>query len=564
MEKYLNKAKECWNNRPFIASIIVFLFIFTTFFLIFSFAVGDPSVGDKYFHFQYANLLRTEGLGAVQHFDWINSSNVPNEGGRYAVNLFQVSLIPFTYFSNWLFALHIADVFQMSIAISLIYYVMRKSRVKHPLFFTVIFFTSSYLLLRLLIGRAFILATALVFVEMFFAIEKKYKSLLAVIIFHILWHHNTYFMPLIVVGIVEASRYLVYQKFFIKNFIVTIIGIVVGMAFFPGFPYSLFSWMKNIFQIQSGGVVGVSSQSIGGTELASKDFMKHFVSNEIFLFFFIFSIVIVIFIYFLQKRGDALFENTYNRKYVLWIYSLFIFMISTTFGTLVVSGRFFDFLLPTVFVLTAFIVTIITNSKKIVIEKTLRKWLTVGIWMFTFIIITNSFITIYTAANKFDYKPVGKAAKWIEDNSSGREKVFLRNWGNFPLIFFGNTNNVYSMGMEPMALKGHNERLYWKYYNMYTHNYFCEADGDCKEQLEVDKKALKKVDESVREKVEKMNSEKIINSIRYDFGSKFIVSDAESFTTTILLSPELIESYQTFASDKFKGRFTQFTVFKLK
>ncbi len=553
-----------WNNHPLIASMIVFVFVFSTLFLVYFVSSGDPIVGDKYFHFKYASLLRTEGIDAVQHFNWINSSNMPYEGSRYAVNLFQVSLIPFTYFSDWLFAIHIVDVFQISMAISLIYYVMHKSRVRYPLFFTFILLTSAYFVLRLLIGRAYVLAVALIFVEMFFAIEKKYKSLLAVTIFHILWHQNTYFMPLVVVSIVEASRYLVYQKFFIKNFIATAVGVVIGMAFFPGFPLSLVGWMQDIFKIQSTDVADIGSLSIGGTELVSKDFMSHFVAQEIFLALFIFGIIATLFIYILQKKSDILFDNLQNQKHVMWIYALFIFMISTTFGTLIISGRFFDFLIPSIFILSAFIVTIIVNTKKIIIEDNLRKWLIVGVWIFAIIIVSNVFISVYAAANKFDYKPVGDAAQWIQKNSIEGEKVFLHNWGNFTLMFFGNSDNVYSMGIEPMSLKNYDEGLYWKYYNIFMYNYYCDAIGDCKEQLEVDKKVLKTVSNDVQKEVEKINSRKIINSIKNDFGSKIIVSDSNAFTVTILLNPDLIESYQTFTSDKFKGKFSEFTVFKLK
>ncbi len=544
--------------------MIVFVFVFSIFFSLYSLSSGDPVVGDKYFHFKYAYLLRTEGLSAVQNFDWINSSSGVTNGSRQAVSLFQISLIPFTYLQNWLFALHVIDVLQMSVAIAIIYYVMRKSRVKYPLFFTVIFFTSSYFILRLLIGRAFVLAIAFIFLEMFFAIEKKYKSLFVVVLLHVLWHQSTYFLPLVVISIVEASRYLVHHKFFVKNFVATIIGVIVGMAFFPGFPLSLFSWLKNIFQIQSTDFVDVGSRSIGGTELVAKDFMSHFVLQELFLSFFVVGIVITLFIYFLQKKEDILFKKIENQKHIVWVYSLFIFMISTTFGALVMSGRFFDFLIPIIFVLGAFVVTVIENAKKIYIDSDLRKWLGVGVWIFMIIVIGNALIVVYAAANRFDYEPARASAQWIEDNSNGRERVFLRDWGNFTFMFFGNSNNVYTMGIEPMALKNSDEELYWKYYNIFMYNYYCDVGGDCEEQLLENKEILKNASDDVRKKIEKENSRKIINSIKNDFGAKFILADSGAFATTILLNPDLIESHQTFESNKFEGRFMKFTVFKLK
>jgi len=559
MVHHMNNIKKYLNNHPLLASMIVFLCIVLIFTLVTVKSNGDPLRGDHYFHFKYAYLLRTEGLDAIKNFDWIYLGGV----GRYNGSLFQVSLIPFTYLNNWLMALSMVDAFYASITISIIYYILKKTRVRFPLFFALTLFTSTYFIARIFWGRAFVLVIALTFMEMRFAIEKKYKALFFTILFHILWHQNTYFMPLIVIGIVETSRYLVYQKMYIKNVISTLIAIVVGMTFFPGFPNSLIGWMRNIFVIQSDKSLNQNVQSIGGLELAAKDFVSTFVNEKMLLALLIFCIFVVVFLYIKQKNKSKSFYEKIDKTYFIWTYSLFIFVILTLFGSITISGRLFDFLIPSIFVLCAFIVTILIKSQKVCVDRLLLKYFAVGVIMYVAVLSLNTLTDAYLYANKFDYNPTGQVAKWIEEKSDGRDKVFLLNWSDFTTIFFSNHNNVYATGIEPMTLKTYDEALYWKYYNIFNYHHYCEKQGDCTDEIEMIREYINNNNDK-RGIIEKKNSANMINSIKNDFDAKFIVSSSPSFTRAIELHPELISDSFHIKSDKYTGKSMEFTVFKLK
>ena len=563
LEKLVSKIKLYLNNHPFIASVVVFILIILSFFIIIVvYADGDPVMGDHYFHFEYADLLRTKGLDPVKNFDFIYSIAKDNkEHSRYAVSLFQISLIPFTFFKNKILGLNFADIFQASTFIAIVYYIMHKSKIKYPLIFTLLMFTSSYFVMRLLIGRAFVLAISFIFLEMYFGINKKCKVLFAVTLLHILWHQNTYFMPIAVIGAVEASRYLVTQKMHWKNIVSVVIAIITGMIFFPGFPNSLFSWLFNIFAIQSGNTVGADVQSIGGNELISKDFMRYFANDTILLASFVFDVVGIMYLYILQKQ-----QNIVNdiRKYTIWSYALFLFMIVMMLGSISLSGRFYDFLYPTIFILAGYITTIFIKLKKIDINIVLLKFLKAGFLIVLFIIITNVFIKIYEKSNSFDALPAQKVAQWVANNSQDNDKVFLSNWGLFTIMFFNNHNNKYSMGIEPISLRNQNEEVYWKYYNIFRYNFYCEEQGDCKEELNIKKEQFKNLTKAKQKIAEKENSKKIINFIKNDFQSKFIISSSNSFSKTIKLNPKMIEKTFYVKSDKYKGQFMEFTVFKLK
>lgn len=564
--KYWKLFEKRWSTGPLFASCLVFLFFATSILFLFSMANGDPVADDHYFHFKYAYLLRTEGWNAVQNFDWIYLTGLAEGDSRYTVNLYQISLIPFTYISDWFFGLRVADTFFGSFVLAVCYFIMRKARVKHALLFTFLIFGFSYFAYRVLLGRAFVLIIGILFLEMFFTIEKRYKSLFFLSFLHVLWHQSTYFMPLAIVGAVEAARYLVYFKFYFKNIFAVISAIILGMIFFPGFPMSILSLGGSLFSLQTDAAIGGGAEvnTLGGKELLSKDFFGQFVDAEMILALFIFCVIAVAYIYTVLKKNNHIFNTSEKKKNIVWIFSLFVFTIVMMFGTISVSGRVFDFFVPAIFLLSGVIITFFVQNKIIHIEKTFQKFFLWGAYVLAGIFVIGSYIHIYERANTFDYEPTEKVAQWIQEESDGKEKVFLHNWSNFTILFFGNSQNVYSMGIEPTALKGYDSSLYWKYYNIYWYGYYCTEERDCEEEMKVEEEYFEKKPPEELVLRQKENSKKIINSIKNDFDAKFIVSDTEPFSNMILLNPELIEDYFHVQSKKFNGKWNEFTVFKLK
>lgn len=548
-------------HHPLYVSAVFFVCCFMIMAGIFVVSDGDPVPDDGYFHFRLAALLGSEGPAVAQNFDWIYLSRGAEAGAQYPISLYQIFLAPFSLISDGVMGLHIAIAFYISAVFAIMYYVMKKECVKYPLFFTLLSMTSSYLFARMLLGRAFVLIPSLILLEMYFAIHKKYVPLFFTVIVHVLWHQATYLFPVIIVSIVEIARYMTELKCAARNFAVACGGLFVGMMFFPGFPGSLISWLQGIFVMQEKDP-NAASGSLGGVEMASKDFMTYFAGQELVLCMFIFCVGVAVFLYVAQKK--MIIYDTLSKERRVWVYALFIFLLGITYGSTMLSGRFYDFVFPTLVMLCAIGVTIIDELKMITIAGHMGPWLrgmcvTVLIFM-----CLNTLIYVYARSNEYDYTPAKDAAEWIKDHSDGREKVYVHNWGNFSLMFFGNTKNVYSTGIEPTTLKNYDPALYWKYYNIFAHNYYCDLLRDCGDLVAKNELQIAKLDEAGKSVILKKNSEAVINSIKNDFDATFIVSDAEDFDRLLLASPELIESYQEFESEKFEGKHMRFVVYKLR
>lgn len=556
----VNFCKEKWY-RPFFASTIFFVCVFVIFSAIFVISEGDPVPDDEYFHFRFAHLLGTEGFGVAQNFDWIYLSKSAEIGAQYPISLYQVFLIPFSFIADQIMGLHIAIAFYIGMVFAIIYYVMRKENVRYPLFFAVLAMTSSYVLARMLLGRAFVLIPSLILLEMYLVIHKKYIPLFSVIIIHILWHQATYFLPIIIVGIVETARYLAEQRCVIRNFFVVCAGTVFGMMFFPGFPKSLIGWLCGILAMQKNDS-NAASGTLGGAEMASKDFMSYFVDQELVFGMLVFCVSIAMFLYVSQKK-EVIYKSLSNERRI-WVYTLCIFLLCITYGSTMLSGRFYDFVFFALVMACAVGVTIIYELRVFTIERHVALWLRgtmiVGI---TFLFLS-ALIYVYARSNEFDYAPAEQSAQWIENHSDGREKVYVHNWGNFNLLFFGNTKNVYSAGIEPTTLKNYDPVLYWKYYNIFAHNYYCEQLRDCGDVVDRVMTQLEGKDQAVKDAFFYKNSEAIVHSIRNDFDARFIVSDSEEFNAVLFASPHLIDTWQTFESKKFNGKHMRFIVYKLK
>ena len=546
-------------ERPLFASLILCGILTIVFLSIFVVSDGNPRVDDRYFHMKYAYLLRTEGLDVVKNFDWIYMINDQDGVHRYSVSLFQIALIPFTFFSDLIFAIDVVDALFASAAIALFYYIMRKEKVRYPLFFALVLVGTSFFITRLLMGRAYVFVMSLVFLEMYFAIQKKYVPLAVLVAFHVLWHQATYFMPLIIIGIVELARYLNVKKIDRKNLIYGGCGFAAGMIFFPGFPFSLISRMKNLFFVNSVAADG----SIGAGEMVGKNIFIDLVDKDLLLFVLLLGMGSAVF--FFYAKNTMVEKDEKCSKKIHWIFSLALFMIFVLCGSFFISARFFDFVLPTTIFLFAMVLTTVLSMRSLRIDDGYMQKISFALWIWLACVSVLSVRGIYANANYFEYRPIGQAAAWIEKNSDNeREKVFLHNWSHFTVFFFGNHYNAYSMGIEPASLKARDEGLYWKYYNMFAYAYYCELEGDCEDRVKKYYAKINSVDPQTRSYMDKKNSENIIQSLKTDFDAKFVVSDSSEFTRVIALSPEFIAARYDMKPSQFQGNALTFTVFKLK
>lgn len=558
MQSYFKNLIFLYNKYPIVAAVAVFFMVFIVFWISYIYDTGDTAIDDHFFHFKYASLLYSQGWDAVEGFDWIYLNGISTEANRYQVGLYNIFIIPFTFITDQMLGVKIMDAFFASVFFAILYYTMRKMCIKNSVFFLLFIGITAFFLARILTGRAYVIAVSLIFLEMYFAVEKKYKLLFVATMLHVMWHQSTFFMPIVITLIAESARYLSYYKLFFKNIIASLVGMCVGMMIYSGFPMNIVSLIKNIFFVQSSSTTIDSSV---GAEVYSRDFITSFVLNfEIFFLFAVLSSVITIYIY-INVRNGYIKRSSFRNNQLVFLYAFFILLIVTISGTIIVSGRFFDYYIPTTIILFALVVTIIFEKQQVIVKDFLKKIVYNTTYVFIIILCMGSLLVMKKTFVEFDHARIFEAAQWIEERSEQKDKVYLDNWSYFTSLFFYNDKNIYSTGLEPNDALRESPELYWKWQNYRKNLFYCEQWYNCKDEAKEFFDSANKLSEEEMQKQYKVNSMRIIKSIRNDFDAKFIVSDNESFNSILHYNEEMFKDTFQFTNES--GKITM-EVFQLK
>jgi hypothetical protein len=362
-----NKIKQMWQ-KPFIASVAVFVFFFGLISFFHLQTPGTLAIGDQYFHFRLADMIKERGLSSMNDFDWIYFSEQRAEGEPRKVQLFNIFQIPFTFFQDDFLGLKISAIFWASLTLSILYYLLRKFKVPYALIFTLLLFSSYGIIFRLLINRSLVLIMSLVFVEIYLAIKQKHKSFLFVAFFHALWHLATFPAPVVVALAVETIRYILNKKFFFKSVLLSVIAIFAGMAVYPQFPENITSSLSGVLNISKNAVSENSVSEVEGGE--TKLIEPKTLIEDFSVITFISIISIVYFVYFYLGIRNKIFESKYKYKAEDHFFFIsFLVLIGSLAGILIVNGRFFDFFLASSILAFALAVKKIIENQDVVVNK---------------------------------------------------------------------------------------------------------------------------------------------------------------------------------------------------
>lgn len=515
------------KNNPVIGSFFVFIFVFLTYSSIYLSNRGVSFIDDHFFHIKYAYLIRTEGFDVVQNFRWI-SAGPEGRVVNYQLTLYNLALIPFTYIKDLIIALKISDIFFASLSISLVFYSFKKFRLNGAIFWIIILMSFEYFFSRMLIGRALVLLPGFLMLELLFAYEKKKFNFFITSLLHVLWHNATFFMPVVIAIVVEIARILNAKKPFWQTFFYSLLASFVGLALTFNNISSMWNELYGIFLTTKNTNLKFHFE---GSELYPVDVFKIIGSGNILFAFLLVSYAAVFYYYIKSKKTN------FDRDNVL-LYLSFLFSLVFFAGSVIVSGRFYDFyFLSTVF-LVAIIFSNIIKDRIVIFSADCKRYFMISIAIFFLLLFLNSFFNEKQFIGNTDYRPIGGVAEWINKKSSVNERIFLYDWSYFPVSFFYNDKNIYNIGLEPRSSMNRPD-LYWKSYNMYFYGIYCEREDDCSYESEIYEQQLSDSSDELRDILRKQNSLKVIDSIRNDFGARFVIANKD-FGNLLKLNPERI------------------------
>lgn len=566
MRRLWEKVSVLWDKHHFYASVIVFLFLY---FVISVFYLSTPwpfNPDDHFFHFRIASLLRTEGIQTVRDLPWLPLFRNEVDQVKMELTLFHFLLVPFTYFENEILGLKASNVFLACLSLSIVYYTLRKLKIRYA-FLYILILTSHYAFLaRLLSGRALVLAISFIPLMMYFLVKKKYWPFFITSIICIFLHQASFFFPILIAFIVELARYVAGRSFGWKSILTALLSIVIGMSYLPGYPQIMWMWIERVsslvISLYQGAQQEMPLDQIEGQELAPHSLKKIFGKSPMHIFFMVFGFAVAIYYYITRRRTRADIEQTGGGTddAGLFLYAAFIFTVICFSGLILLSGRFQEYLIIYIVFLLAVALWNVTRDKLLSINSSFRKIALPSVSVFLLFFLFHNLSLIAESTKNNDMEPYKKAATWIADNSEKGDLVFLCDWSSFPLYFFYNTKNSYTMALEPKILKDMYPDLFWKWYNIHLYNYDCDKAGDCKDEME---NALAAVSKDTEKKLayESANSHKMVDSITNDFKSRYAVCESLYLSARLSRSEDRIENSFEAVSDENGQRIR---VFKFK
>ena len=191
---------------------------------------------DGYYHIKSAGLVKENGL--IREFPWAKYT-ILSENYADIQFLFRLLQVPFIAFFGLSLGAKISAALFAALAFTLFYWLLRKSQIKFPLFWSLLYvFASVELMYRFLLGRQMPLAISLIILTIYFLQEKKYILLsLSSLIF--VWLYSGFVIQLFIV-----FAYFLIEKIFTKRFDLKIIaypflGAIAGLIINPYFPNNL-------------------------------------------------------------------------------------------------------------------------------------------------------------------------------------------------------------------------------------------------------------------------------------------------------------------------------------
>lgn len=511
IKRGINSFSKVYANQPIVGAGLVFVVCFVLFGSVYFNGDGVVATDDHFFHFKYAYLIRTEGLDVIKDFDWIKLTKNVQEHDGFPATLFNFALIPFTFFKDLLFGLKVSDVFWGSFSIAIIYWVFRKWGLRWTFLSVLGMLAMPIFAQRMLLGRGLVLAIGFIFLELYFAKEKKHWKFFLVSLVHVFWHPSTAFMPLIVALIVEVSRYLSLKKNSWEMILASIAVIFPAALYFPNL-------LVGVLNLQT----AVNKQALKGEggEVYPINIFDLSQKSNIFLLLVMLGLSFAIYIYIKQKKEEV---SERDNAAVFDVYVAFLFALMSLGGMIISSGRFLDYFFPAAILLFGSGVIFFAKTDEFYVSKKIAGVAFLGIAVFLLVMITNTFLGIKEVSSTGNFKQTGRVAEWIAEKSEDKELVYVYNWGYFPVAFFYNDKNVYSMGIEPRGLYEYSPELYWKWYNIFNNGMYCEKQEDCQIEKMQYMDAYKLASKEQKEEMLKNEQRKVIASIRNDFNSRFVI-----------------------------------------
>jgi hypothetical protein len=420
----------------------VFLFLaFTTFLAAVQFATPNMAGNDGYYHIKLAWLMRTQG--AAVPFRWLPLT-VLNEAQFVDHHfLYHVLLISFTY-GDLRYGAKLSGVLFPVLAFLAAWWLLRSRRVPYAALWSLgLLAVSEAFIYRMSMPRAQSLSLAVLFLATHWLLADRHRLLLPLAFVYV-WLYNGFPLILLLAGLYVAARWLVERRVTWRPLVYVSTGIALGLLAHPDFPHNLLFLARHV----GPKLIDPVSVSVGSEWYPYRTTQLLENSGPALLLF---------------VAGIVALGLHAGRMNVATATGL---LLAVLFGTMLFrSRRFVEYFPPFALLFAALAWSPVVRDYLAGAAGNrvrLRRW---GVGALSVLLLAPALAFNLSASRQSlerskPYQRYAGAAAWLAENTPPGARVFQTDWDDFPRLFYYNTHNTYTLGLDPTYMQSYDPALY--------------------------------------------------------------------------------------------------------
>ncbi|GAB4548785.1 MAG: hypothetical protein Kow0063_43700 [Anaerolineae bacterium] len=425
--------------------------LFITFLAAAQFSTPDLAGNDGYYHIKMAYLMRAEGLRPA--FDWLPLTVLNAEEFVNHHFLFHVLLIPFT-FGDLRVGAKLASVIFPALAFLAIWWLLRGQKVPHAALWSLgLLVISEAFIYRMSMPRSMSLSLGVLALALHWLLTGRWGRLMPLAFFYV-WLYNAFPLILVLTGVYVVAQLLIERRLAWRAPLFVGLGVALGLVINPYFPDNLIFIYRHIApKLTEMTAIRVGSEWYAYTTVQLME------NSGLALVAFLAGILAL---GLNERRMDTRTATS--------------FLVAVLFGAMLFkSRRFVEYFPAFALIFAALAWTPLLErwqmrgglGMKVApalegLGSTWRSRALAGLMILALApaIWLNLNASRESLENSKPYQRYAQAAAWLATNTPDGARVFQTDWDDFTRLFFYNTHNTYTLGLDPTYMQLYDPELY--------------------------------------------------------------------------------------------------------